>query len=349
MAGKITAAEVLRQHAALTDRWREPSQTLLNYTRSFASDVASKRGAKAVGIMFAPMETTRIVEPWVRIVGRDLFTARTFQVTDEMCRVTTDLYQKTTAKIRRLSAAELPAESGFAWLDEPPSLMDRKAKVTRPRAMSWSTCEFPSTSGDGRGLAIRLVFWADTHVEDGFTGDWEPGVLELSERQLGRLQLQHPMIVPLDYDLEVESRFTRVFDGTSPLADNAVAWFHALLMLMGTELAARQRGFVPRDVTGDVKKRLKRSEVSVVTLRRAALPREEVSAAAREYRYCWLVQGHHRHLEAYEIPQHHAIPAADDRAHCVTCGSRITWVRPHVKGPDGAPVKPASTVYRLSR
>jgi len=350
---KTSAAEVMRQHADLTTRWREPGDELLKFIEAFASDVRKKRGPSAAGSMFAPMTTTRIVEPWVREVGRDLFTARVFQVSAEMCDVTTALYQKTAAKVTRINNAALPARSGFAWLDEPVLLTDRRGKKAATRVMSWNVTSLPVVPGTIEVVPwLRVVFWADTRVADDFSNDWVDGVLKHSEKKIGRIQLQHPIMIPLDTEFTVESRFTSVNEGTSPLADNAVAWLHGLFMLLGTEVAALQPSFLHKTAAAAAKKRVKHPQVTVVTLRRASQAVDAVENRQPrdvDWSCCWLVQDHYRHLSAYEVEQHFAVPVPEDESSCAICGGRITWVKPHVKGPDGKPFKIGGTVYRLSR
>jgi hypothetical protein len=338
-----TAAEVIRQHALLTDRWRKPSQVLANYVTSFVQDVSGNRGHASAASMFYPMASARDPEPWLRLIGRGLFTARTYQITAEMCHVTTQLYRKTDREVTRVSFSELPAESGFVWLDEPFMPRDRRGKVAAVRAMSWEviTADYANHTALP---AIRFIVWADTRIDDDYTSDWQPGILKKSEKILGRLQLQHVMVIALDRDFAAS-------DDESPLADNITAWFHALLMLLGTEITVSRRASLPKIILDDIRKLVKRPEVSVVTLRRSmkAASGEESGTRHVDWSFRWLVQGHHRHLESYDIVKHHATPLPDNRGRCAVCRGKITWVRPFIKGPDDAPVKDASVVYRLSR
>ena len=337
-----SAVEVIHQYAALTQRWQHPSPSLAGYISTFAKDVMQKRGMDAATCMFYPMRSVHDAEPWVQLVGKSLFTARVYQVTTEMCRVVTVSYQKTARDTTRVSFDELPAESGFIWLDEPVLLLDRLGKRTGRRAMSW---EVTSADFDRYGIipVIRLVTWADTRVADDWVDMWEPGVLEASEREFGRLQLLHVTIVPLDRNVGISS------EDTSPLTDDHIAWFHALIMLMDTEVASASKAAIPPSATSKIKKSVKRP-VTVVTLRQAPRSKEHAAASRLiEWTHRWLVQGHHRHLDGYDTSKHHATPLPHERGRCATCGARITWVRPFVKGPDGAPVKNADVVYRLSR
>jgi hypothetical protein len=337
-----TASEVIQQHAALADRWRSPAPALTGYISAFVSDVVKKRGAVAGDGMFWPMETSRITEPWVRLIGMELYDSQTFQVTGEMCGVVSGMYRKNRQDVTRISISELPADRGLVWLDEPPDLHDKHGKVSKTRAVSWAVTAVPC---DGRSdqTALRLIMWCDTHVDDDYSEQWLPGVLQKSERAIGRLQLQHSILIPLDRDVQ------GVENTASPLADDSVAWVHVLLMLLGTTITSQHRAFLPRSTEGNVKRALKKKAVvTIITLRRAA---HEHSGATRDVDWScrWVVQGHHRHLESYDINPHHAIPLVGDQKHCAACRARITWVAPYVKGPDDAPLKVTPVVHRLSR
>jgi hypothetical protein len=350
------AAEVIAQHAQLVDDWRHPRLTLTRYIEAFAEDARRRRGSSIVNTMFYPLfsDPARDFERWVRLVGKDLFSACTFQVTTEMCRAVTAIYQKSTEKTTRISVAELPtvgddlpAESGFAWLDEPPAMIDRRGKVTRDRAVSWCVTAVPNTINGDTCTGLRVILWADITVDDDYTAEWRPGIKNRSEREIGRLQLQHCYALPLDTDLTWSSDHV-------PTADNSIAWLHAMFMLLGTEIPATHRAIIPASVQGSVKRRVKHPAVTVVTLRRvAARPDDPGTEHHREvdWRYRWVVQGHHRHIESYEGQSHHATPTLSDRGTCAVCQARITWIRPHIKGADDLPMKPSSghVVYRLRR
>jgi hypothetical protein len=340
-----SAAEVITQYSQLLGRWQSPSDDLAWYVSAFAKDVIAKRGPFAEKSMFYPPGSTRYPETWVKLVGSDLRHARVFQVTGEMCSAVTQLYGKVidekTGSTTRLSIDELPSDAGFIWLDEPPSLKDRRGKITRSRAVSWHT--LPIADDEiGNTTGIRIIIWADSHVSDDYDIMFLPGVRQRSERDLGRLQLQHSFVMPLDRDIQDDAAIL------NRIADDFLEWFRVLFMLLGTEIASTSRATLPKSVKANLN--VKRPEVTVVTLRRVhhASPSPGKPATTVDWSHRWIVRGHHRHLDSYATEKHRATPVPGDRKHC-ECGARITWVWPYVKGPDGAPLVTDRTVYRLSR
>lgn len=351
-----SAAEVITQHAQLTAAWRQPSNLLISYVRNFSADVVRRRGAAAAERMFYPLfsDAARDYERWVTLAGRDLFSARVFQVTAEMCAVTNEIYRKSTESTTRISYEELPAERGFVWLDDPAALRDRIGKVIRLRAVSWAPLVLPSTDGGGTLAGVRLMLWADARVTDDYSARYLPGVLQRSERQFGRLQLMHTHTLPMDVAMLAAT------DTRAGVSDNDVMWLHALFMLIGTEICVTSRARLPASTKGALRRTAKHPEVTIVTLRRgtrdvsgdgASDDDGVATGTAVEWRHRWVVQGHHRHIEAYDGESHHATPQQEDRGVCVICTQRITWVRPHVKGPDGLSFKTdsGSVIYRLRR
>jgi hypothetical protein len=347
-----TAAEVISQYARLTADWRQPKPMLTSYIHAFTGDVLRKRGHYAASIMFYPLfsNPAHDYERWAQLVGKDLFSARVYQVTEEMCRAVTAIYRKSAEKTTRISFDELPAECGFAWLDEPPELLDRWGKITRDRAVSWCVTAVPETDPEIASAlcpGLRIMFWADVTVEDEYTLNWDPDVKRRSERQVGRLQMQHCYMMPLDTDM--------TFEGSSTgRADNVIMWMHALFMLLGTEIHTTRRASIPSSVKGNLKKRVKHPDVTVVALRRIA-PRPAEAGTKHhvdvEWQYRWIVQGHHRHLEQYNGHAHTATPLLSERGTCAICRKRITWIHPHIKpNIEGLLMKPSSdVVYRLRR
>jgi hypothetical protein len=158
----------------------------------------------------------------------------------------------------------------------------------------------------------------------------------------------HSCTIPLDIAVEAwEEEFSHG-------ADDHVAWLHALFMVLGTEIAHTSAARLPASVRGDTRRHLRHSEVSVVRLRRfTARPHDEEAGSVHrpvDWQWQWPVQGHHRHLDAHE-GHHHATPLPDERGTCAICLTRITWVKPHMKGPEDRPVRPEAgdVLYRLQR
>jgi hypothetical protein len=68
----------------------------------------------------------------------------------------------------------------------------------------------------------------------------------------------------------------------------------------------------------------------------------------------WLVQGFYRHVRGEHghkpVPRWHGKQMV-----CETCWQKeaelvpVSWVRPHLRGPEGKPLKASQTLYKLAR
>lgn len=103
---------------------------------------------------------------------------------------------------------------------------------------------------------------------------------------------------------------------------------------MRSEIAAKEPIKPERAVRRRCEKRgVNLPDIRLVAFRRSTSASRE-NASMREYLHQWLVQGHWRHLRE---------PRKSD-------GSQITWVRPHVKGPEGAPLlQPRESIHVVVR
>lgn len=359
MRTSFTPGDVLRAHAEHAERFQHPGSPLVRFMAVFMNDVIIKRGSDALISMFYPActgYTDEAAREWIRLVGEELHAAATYQVSAEMCSAITAMYRKSARmSTMRIEPEDLPGASGFVWLDDPPGLRDKRGMITRPRAFSWSA--IPITRSDGSvDTGIRFVCWSDARVPDDCTDEFpetrqmwrDHEFVERVERDFGRLQLLHAQVIPLGTSVEC------AYDEDAlAVADNGIAWFHVMCMMMTTEIITSRLHGLPKAVRSYIKKHVRDPHVTVITLRRAREVTGNASPAEShhvDWSCRWVVQGHHRHLSEYDDPAHHAIPLSDDRRTCSVCGGRLTWVRAHVKGPDGLPVKVSSgTVYRLTR
>jgi hypothetical protein len=126
---------------------------------------------------------------------------------------------------------------------------------------------------------------------------------------------------------------------------------HTLWMFMDAEITVTRAGSIDRGTRKRFRHALGREQdVNVVLLRRHhAVGEPSGEQVPIDWSCQWVVQGHYRHLNTYFGPHHHALPGPRDRGRCLTCGSRLTWVRPFVKGPEGAPLRSVDQLYRLTR
>jgi hypothetical protein len=140
----------------------------------------------------------------------------------------------------------------------------------------------------------------------------------------------------------------------SVTVDDFTSWVHALWLMMDTEIVSTSRPGIRQFSMRKFREQMSTPpEVNVIKLRRVVSgdpDAEHVSIGPVGWQFRWIVQGHHRHLDEYEGPKHHAVAdAAFGNTRCAVCQARITWVHPHVKGPEGKPLRSAEQVYRLQR
>ena len=324
----LSPGEVLDELGRLHDRLARPSQLWLDYLQWYGQHSRTK-GLEAT---FWPYKPSREPGKLAGALSVNLFGAECYQVTAEIVAIISEIYQNSQGLTGHLEQAELPADAGFAWLDEPVLMTDVHGKRSTHRAISWRVISFPPGP---TGAAIRLTTWS--HIED---PDDYSETMDEKLAGLGPLAMLHSTIIPFAQQLPVGM--------TEQGYDSSFGWVHALWMFMGTEIAAAQRPQIHRNFARRAMRSVKQNQVNVVLLRRAA--HHEGGGEHREidWKCCWLVQGHGRHLEGYDGPHHRAILDAG-RRHCLTCGARATYVSPYVKGPDNMPLKASRLVFRVSR
>lgn len=349
----LTDEQVLDEHARLTSRFRYPSEYVQTYARKHARQSLEDAGIAGVQHMFWPLiprhNTLLPADIGMRLpqlLGGDLFTADTVKVTAAMM----DAMLASAANAdepHRMDAAEIPFESAFCWLDRTWPIPDAGGDQYPLRAVSWRMTEISTDSGWWPG--VRVAFW--TNVPDEAHGRYSPAEADDVIRRLGPLLLAHLTIIPLNSDFDVDS-------GSAQELDSA---YHALVMLRVlwawlsmeiTDTSVRQPG---KQAVKRAARHLKNPALRVVMLRRVRHATDpEGTHRDIDWACQWWVRGHHRHIEPYDTTAHpkghEAIPNREDpQRRCVVCGARTTWVKPHVKGPDGAPLKVSKLMFKLAR
>lgn len=347
-----SAADVVTAHQELVRVWRRKDEYLTRYLASFMADCEAKRTPGALSAMFWPAQSPADAGIWASHVGKDLLGSRVFQVTPKMCDAVHSTYQKSSVSgTHTIYTHELPADNGFVWFDQPIAMRDRRGKTVRHRAVSWAVLPVPARLGFADNArqcnALRIIIWSDTRIADDYSNQIPPAEWRRIERQTGRLQLLHAFTMPLDEPVTMSA--DDILQG-----DNELAAFHTLLMFLGTEVTDQQRAGLPQHVKKQMRGEVKRSGVTIITLRRIAIPDPDAAHGHREvdWKYRWPVQGHYRHIESYDAAKHYAIPDNTDaqHEHCAGCGKRITWVHPYIKGHESLELRPPKpVVYRLSR
>jgi hypothetical protein len=171
--------------------------------------------------------------------------------------------------------------------------------------------------------------------------------------RLGELQFVHIMAIPFG------ERFAARLNGepcgtVADVADSALHYVHVIWQLMCAEITAQTRRRADRSTRRRIRKSVRHDLVTVVTLRRARTregtgpetPLNHVDWTCR-----WLVSGHWRHVESYTTQHHRPIcdTGTPGEPRCITCGARITWIRPFIKGPEDKPFRRTEILHRLSR
>jgi hypothetical protein len=161
---------------------------------------------------------------WPARTGRDLTwmlaeplsSAPTYQVTGEIVRAITSMYQATADGEPVLRASEMPSQTGFAYLDEPITLTDFSGARIVNRALSWG----PQTFSPG---GIRPV--KGTRITS-----WSEGYLHALRSDTG-LGNSSSVFVPYGRTI------------TAGTSDDPTRWLHCLWLFMDTEIAmiARER------------------------------------------------------------------------------------------------------------
>jgi hypothetical protein len=290
---------------------------------------------------------------FLKAIGRDLFTGRSYQVTTRMVRVLRDVFDQTLEGMEHVEPEEMPSESGFLWYDEPLQLRERKGGLISIRAMSWGPqpvyyrsqdldvrLDVPAYAGASAQDGVRVAFWSMA----GDPGSYQE-LLTSQVSMLGDLQLNHCM------SFAYGTRFPKRVEGKQ--GESVLHYAHLTWILLGAEISVHQRAHADRKMKPSLRKSVKHGDVSVIVLRRARPRPDEPRPEGHrqvDWKWRWFVQSFWRHIEGYEMKHHRAVSDGDEKgAHCTICGARVTRVREFVKGPPGRPLKQSKQLYRLTR
>lgn len=298
----------------------------------------SESGSTALWATWGPARTAEKFQVQVR---KDFFSARMFQVTEEMVDLITGSWEHGKSNVTGLVEEHLPFPYAWAWLDKPWVRMGSNGTQMSTRVLSWGTD--PNIPG------VRIVFWR--HTRD-LMRDW---TASMRDRWLAAHDNTHHLV----YDHSAVVPFGAEIRALEPDGDNVLPWVKILWALMDAEISTEREA---RPSPYNMKRHREMFEgkeptVTVILLRRTSPRLPDDDAPARTRMIDWsqgriVVQGHHRHIRANyaPIPHHHAVPDKDDaNKSCVTCGNEITWVKGYLKGPDGLPIRNAEQLWRLSR
>jgi hypothetical protein len=354
-------AEVLDVHRRMYETLKYPPKALVDNFQGFfdsvlnaAHDTSEARFAEIWYMMFGPAETGL---QFLELVARPLYGAATYQVTAGMVQAVDAIYEQSSQKVTHLMETDLPSPTGFLWLDKPVALIDAGGAELCTRALSWGlqTLEVSlrGTPEDSAPVlkelwdGVRLTSWCSPSDRDSIFTDQMQGVFTSYGAPL---ILSHSVFVPFGQRLATRNLKT---DNVEP--DDVTRWAHTLWMFMGTEIVSSGRPPIERHARKRGLRSIKQDEVRVIMLRRTHSEGREPSGnhISIEWSCRWVVQGHDRHLEAYQpaYAQHEARGYMDGRVRrCRICGGRTTFVRPYIKGPDGLPFKaPSGELFKVAR
>jgi hypothetical protein len=344
----LKAVELLNIHAALARQFRDPGEPLVRYFNGFMETVlqkAMREGGQAEAAvawqwLFYP---ARNGTELIQVIAKQLADARTYQVTSDMVDLVTDVYEKRRKGYDpdKFEGHHVPYEAGFCWFDKPLALKDLHGKTMLHRAISWSTGSL--TDSDDRLVPVlRLTSWSHTQDVDDY---WDKEAMDDISSIVGDFTMGHTVIIP--FGQRFLDQKERTADET--VWDDVARWVHTLFRFLDAEIVIDRPAPVPKAVRRHARKSLKHGEVTVITLRKTKNISEVKGHGTREYTCRWTVEGHYRHLGAYEGDRHHALPLPWDREHCVSCGVRITFIHPYVKGPSHLSFKTTKKLYKLTR
>jgi hypothetical protein len=320
--------------------------------------IMDKGGVKVRGSMlFYPLDGRPGDErELARIFAAGFAEARTYQVTADMVDAVDGMYGTTAdKKVRHLDEGDVLSPIGFCWLDKPWVNRDVRGKDVSVRAVLWqpqlvrwsygreAQDEPPPTPTAG----LRVSLFSMRGDPDDYEFDGPEQLIDDALNHLGPLVLLHSFVWPF------EARFGgEAGAGVRITSDDPLQWLHCMWMLLDSEIVTSRTEQADRQTRKRVTRSLKDAEVTVVTLRRAkSVAPEDWDEHLRQIDWTcrWLVQGHWRHLGSYLSAHHHAMVSGRGDGTCATCGERITWVKPHLKGPEDRPLRLTEKVYRLSR
>lgn len=348
--------EVLAQHQKLTDQMTNDAG-YADYIDAFMGSVWDKAHKKngwtevqrAFGRQFHPANNP---EQFRALLRKDLFSARTYQVTEKMVDAVSGTVANSAKSVLKIEEDGLPSPCGFVWLDKEIRSPDRNGNEVAYRAISWGPQslsygkvgqEEPSYVAPG----VRVTFWTYTHDRDYY---WVEREANLHDAKFAYMELlyAHTNVIPFGTRVGIR------LEDPPEYREDVIVWLRTLWAFMDTEIVSTAQQHVSRPFFRRAqKKSLGRPDVNVVSLRHVVVPHDpdrEPGHREIDWKCMWVVSGHHRHLESYTGTKHHAVPdPSSGNKFCSTCGSRITWVHAYVKGPEGMPLRSVEQLYRLER
>lgn len=310
----MTARQVLDLHADLQRSYAKPEPMLRRVMQSYA-EKDLETNPEWTASHLHPARRLSDLDPWISSFSTDLFAATTYQVTAEMVDLAAGLSVK-TPDLGEMKERELPSPWGFCWLDKPiprPAVDDDGQPPQLMHAFSWALVpELPVNIGNLDGSILTLA----SKVKGVRLRKW--GYSDDRSMYPRPLHLMGQNTIPVGHNIH------------TGLTDHHM--IQMLWILMDMEIVSEHVDTVDRG-TRRRAGNLKNQEVHIVQLRRS-VRRDTGPHQTVDWTCTWLVRGHPRRAP-------HGGTFAD--------GREETWVKPHIKGPDGLPFRASDLLYRLSR
>lgn len=348
-----TAADVLDAYASMVGRLRRPTSDMADFVAFFMNDYMA---ACRKEVMFYPVMleqgrfTVKDGAAFARILGAALAGSPVYQVTEKMCELIEELARSAAqASVPVLRRADLPAASGFAWLDKPLKVTTEDGSVATVQVFSWAVQQVAMR--EGGKPAIRIAAWMPT-PDDSAAAGGKPARGNAAAAPLrgvlGPVTLLFSDIWMLDAPMHpVNRRAPRT-------AMALLGYVRTLGTTLQAEIAGIDRPHIQRASRRRAEREAGRSDLQVITLRRAAQAAPAPATAGRpdpqamNWPYRWRVEEHYRHHAAPRENPHRIIPSPDEKS-CSVCGGAVSRIPSYTKGPEGKPLRVRRRLNRLAR
>lgn len=274
-----------------------------------------------------------VAAKWGRVEHHRLTEAELFHVSGNMCQ----LIQQASGSMPSYSLMppDVPAEVGMAYWTDAAAVSSQNLVQLATWSPAYGMCEPSKENPGGDGVWVtwyvpRRAFAQHALVSE----DWDL----FEEKVPARFVVFSKALLPFGQDAVVLPLMdNKVGDATEPafaIPQERVRSLFTTWRLMQDKVAA----CTVRHPDRATQRRLRRQQedvptVRVIALRTATGATAGESELSRDYIHRWIVRGHWR------------------MQRCGPEGSlrRPTWIAPHIKGPEDAPILGGEKVYALKR
>jgi hypothetical protein len=246
-------------------------------------------------------------------IAKALFDARTYQVTAEMSELACQLAARDASAGWELAERELPHPWGFLWLDEP---------IDVSVARSWKPDDQLPV------VPVRAIIWATAKATRN-----EPRSVDLYTFTDDPSNPGCPLVPAGPMWLIGFGNNEHLQGNFEGLASRQLLMLWRLIDMEITDV--RRQRCEDRQLAKQARRSIRHGEVNVVTLRRPS-HREAPTGREVSWSCAWIVRGH---MRRYAQPIRTGPNA----------GQTQVWIKPYIKGPDGAPLKSSEVLYLLKR